>query len=114
MEITFVRTGATFLASILLVFACGQNPFKELKRDLVTPLIMRCLAGSCTFILVTKSVHLLPLTVFQLFNMLTPFVTGVVAFVWLGETLAIFQMVAMTFSFGGIVLVILTSPQADE
>ena len=112
VEITFLRTGATFLASILLVIICGRNPLKEVKRDYVIPLAARCLAGSCTFILVTKTVHLLPLTIFQLFNMLTPFVTAVVAFMWLRESLAIFQLVAMTFSFGGIVLVILTSPEA--
>jgi len=45
---------------------------------------------------------------------LSPIVTGLLAFLWLGEKLATFQIVAMAVCFGGITIVALSDDAAKE
>ena len=44
---------------------------------------------------------------------MTPFISGVLAFCWLGERLSLFQVVMMCFCFGGITLVTLSKHDAQ-
>ena len=51
---------------------------------------MRCISGALAFIAATKVISMLPLTIFQVITQLTPFVAGLLAYVWLGESLGSF------------------------
>ena len=42
-----------------------------------------------------------------------PFVAGLLAYVWLGESLSVFQIVMMLFCFGGITLAAVSSEESE-
>ena len=57
---------------------------------------------------------MLPMTILQVITQLTPFVAGLLAYVWLGERLGTFQIVAMLLCFIGIAIVALSANDDDE
>ena len=104
-EISFARAVCTLTASIICLLICRQNPYTTLKRDLMVPLFVRCVSGAVAFIAVAKAVQLLPLTIFQVITNMTPFISGILACIWLGEKLSFFQIVCMLLCFIGIAVV---------
>ena len=114
-ELSFFRTAATFVVSLVAALCLRQNPLRDVPSDLRMPLLIRCLCGSMAFIAVAATVKLIPLTIFQTISNLTPFVSAVFAFLWLGDQLTVLQVVSMIVCFGGIVLVTVARPKsADE
>ena len=88
VEITFLRTCTTLVGACALIAIFKKNPFTEVSRKDLAPLLFRSLSGSCAFIVVTKAVRYLPLTIFQTMANLTPFMSGILACIFLGERLA--------------------------
>ena len=113
-EISFARAFCCFFFSLICLFIYRQNPLTTVKRDLVIPLIIRCVMGTMTFFLVTKAVTLLPLTIFQVVTNISPFIAGLIARVWLGEKLSYFQLICMVLCFGGIAIVTLSKSSDSE
>ena len=64
--------------------------------------------------MVAKTVSMIPLTLFQVITQLTPFVSGLLAFLWLGEKLAAFQIGAMVVCFVGIAIVAFSNDAEEE
>ena len=62
-EISFVRTAATFTLSVPFIWVF--NTSLKVEKELVIPLLVRCLSGSLAFIAVTKTISMIPLTIFQ-------------------------------------------------
>lgn len=61
-EINLVLTAFIAIVSPLLPLAYKKS--YKVEREQVLPLLFRCLAGSLSFILVTKAVSMIPLTIF--------------------------------------------------
>ena len=91
-----------------------ENPVKGVPSELWGPLWVRCVAGSLAFIAVTKTIHLIPLTIFQGISNTTPFITGLLACIWLGEKLSIFQIVGMVFCLCGITIITVSNDATPE
>ena len=105
VEITFLRTATTLVGACILIAIFKKNPFTEVDRGDLVPLLFRSLASSCASIIVPKAVLYLPITIFQTMVNLTPFISGILACIFLGEKLALVQILCMTLCFGGIVIV---------
>ena len=71
------------------------------------------MAGSIAFITVTETIHLIPLTIFEGIKNTTPFISGLLAYVWLGERLSMFQVIAMICCLGGITIVTVSDNRAS-
>ena len=80
----------------------------------MVPLAVRCITGALAFIAAIKVISMVPLTIFEVITKLTPFVIGLIAYVWLGERLGTFQIVAMCLCFVGIAIVALSANDDDE
>ena len=93
------------IGAMALCTVKGQNPFTGVPVGCKWPLFIRCFVGSVAFIFVTKTIDYLPLTVFQSISNTSPFAAALLGFLWLGEKLSIFQIVAMLCCFGGITIV---------
>ena len=109
-----MRSCVSFAFTLVLVCICGKNPTKEVRRDQIVPLIVRCVSGTTCFIMVTITVKMIPITIFQIISNVAPFNSGLLAFVWLGERLSWFQIICMLICFSGIVLVTLSKGDISE
>ena len=112
-EITYIRTIFALIASALCLLIARKNPFK-VPRDLVGPLFVRSVAGASASITLVKAVELVPLTIFQIVTKSDAFLTGVLAFIWLGERLSLFQIVCMVMTFGGIVIITFAKQEIES
>lgn len=63
---------------------------------------------------VTKSVELVPLTIFEAVTTVFPFITGLLVWIWLGERLSLLQLVCMVFCVGGIMAIIYGKDEKEE
>ena len=78
------------MISSIVLFIYGNNPLREVEREHIVPLIARCVAGTAAFIGAITAFAMVPLTIFQVVTQMTPFVAGLLAFLWLGERLSLF------------------------
>ena len=110
-EINFTMVlGTTVLTSIMLPFY-GYNP---LPRFFEGPLLFRSIISVIGMIGVTKSVQLVPLTIFEAITTASPFMAALLACIWLGDKLTMLQIVCMVFSLAGIVIIIFAKSPEDE
>ena len=84
-EISFISSVFLLVATSLCLRIFKQNPIKAIPRDLVIPLVARSALSTTAYIVVTKIVDLVPLTVFEAIANVAPFVTAIVAYFWLGD-----------------------------
>ena len=96
---------------MLLIYR--QNPYTAVERQDALALLIRSCSSTAAFFAVIKSIKLVPLTIFQVVTNMTPFVSGLLAFIWLGEKLSIFQIMMMILCFGGVTMVALAN-NSDE
>ena len=68
-------------------------------------MVVRGLAGTIAFITMTMAAKLIPLSILQSILNSLPFMIVILAFVWLRETITVFEFVAMCCCFGGIIIV---------
>ena len=78
------------LVSSMMVMYFGNDPFKEVPKELRLILLLRGFSGAMAFITVTKALEFLPLTIFQVITQIAPFSYAILAYVWLGEKLVLF------------------------
>ena len=95
------------------MFIFKKNPFKEVARADIFPLSLRSLSSTASLFIVIIAIKFVPLTIFNVVTNMTPFVSGVLAWIWLGDKLGVFQIVMMIFCFAGVVLVA-CSKNTDE
>ena len=69
---------------------------------------MRGLAGTIAFAALTLSVKHVPLSIFQVLQNILPFLTALLACIFLKETITLFEFIAMILCFAGIVIVAMT------
>ena len=112
-EVSFVRACIYLIFSTACVFIFKKNPFKEVARQDIFPLSIRSLSSTASLFIVIIAIKFVPLTIFNVVTNMTPFVSGVLAWIWLGDKLGVFQIVMMIFCFGGVVLVA-CSKNTDE
>lgn len=93
----------TFSSTALLLYK--RNPIRELTKEDIWPLIVRCLASTSSLFIVIVAIKLVPLTIFTVITNMTPFMSFLLAWIWLGDRLGLFQIVMMIFCFAGVVLV---------
>ena len=84
-----------------------QSPLQDVPKDLIIPLLIRSFCSTFSLITVTKTIKLIPLTIFQTISNLTPFISALLAYFWLKESLTPFQVISMFICFGGIIMVTL-------
>ena len=96
------------------MFIFGKNPFKEVAKEDVFPLSIRSLSSTAALFIVIIAVKLVPLTIFNVVTNMTPFVSGVLAWIWLGDKLGAFQIVMMIFCFAGVVLVACSKNKGED
>ena len=112
-EISLLRTVCSVLISLPVLALCGHNPLKSVERDLAGLLVIRCLSGALAFILVITAVKLIPLTIFQIITQVTPFTSGVLACIWVGDKLSVVQIICMVICFCGIALVTFSKDSSE-
>ena len=89
-EIIFLRSAFNVLPSIFLFFYLGKDTLLSVSRKDAPIVLLRCILSSLAFIVVTKTVKFVPLTIFQVLTKLDAFANALLAFVWLGEKLHYF------------------------
>ena len=104
-EISFMRACIylAFSSTNLLIFK--KNPFSELARKDMWPLFVRCAASTSSLFIVIIALKLVPLTIFTVVTNMTPFLSALISWIWLGDKLGLFQILMMVFCFAGVVLV---------
>ena len=112
-EVSFIRACTYLTFSTTNLFIYKKNPFGEVPRELIFPLVVRCGSSTTALFIVITAIKLVPLTIFSVVTNMTPFVSGLLAWICLGDKLGIFQIVMMVFCFAGVVLVALTK-ETDE
>ena len=112
-EVTFIRACTYLALGTTNLFIYKKNPFAEVPREHILPLVLRCASSTAALFIVITAIKLVPLTIFGVVTNMTPFVAGLLAWVCLDEKLAIFQMVMMVFCFAGVVVVAITK-NSDE
>lgn len=88
-EISFVRACVSLFLSCVMLIIYRKNPLKEVEKQDAIPTFIRACSSSAAFITEIKVIELVPLTIIQVITNMTPFVAGLLAFVWLGETLSV-------------------------
>ena len=63
-EISMIRNSISLLLSCFVLLVYKNSPLGSVERDQIKPLTIRCIAGTVAFVMASKAVHLVPLTVF--------------------------------------------------
>ena len=93
------------MVSSCTVKLAKQNYFSSIQKNQIIPLIIRGCAGTIAFVTITLSVARVPLSIFQVVQNCLPFLAGLLAFVFLGERISLFEFFAMCMCFCGIGIV---------
>ncbi len=99
-----------FRSLFLAVTAFGMMRKNDLKttdvpKDCVRTLIFRCSVGTVTFIITAISLKMMPLSFYVLVLSTNPFVTGILLFIWLRQTIHCYEWIAIIGSYSGIVVI---------
>lgn len=65
---------------------------------------MRCSVGTFSFIVAMYAVKLLPLTLYFVINQTAPFMTALLAWFWLNESITRCEIVAIVGSYAGVLV----------
>ena len=119
---TYVNRGATIIdyalirsltmfpiAWVLLRYA-GQPYCAAIQPHQWKFLIVRSLICTCGIFLCNFSFSIVPITTFTILLNMAPFFTSLLAHFFLNETVSLFEIFAMTCSFGGIALIAFAQP----
>ena len=104
-ELSFLRSAFNLISSSILVWYMQQPLNIQCSGYLKKILVVRCLAGTVSFFFFTFAIKFLPLSIFFIVVNSIPFVSGVLAYLWLNEKLFPFEIVMMIVAFAGILMV---------
>ena len=99
-----------FRSLFLAITAFGMMRRFDLKttdvpKDCVRTLIFRCFVGTVTFIITAMSLKMMPLSFYVLVLSTNPFVTGLLLFIWLRQTIHWFEWIGIVGSYSGIIVI---------
>ena len=85
-----------------------------MDRDRRFPLIMRAALSTATFSLVIAGIRFIPLVLANVLFNTSPFFAVIFAWIMLGDRLNALQWTALLVSFGGIILIYLSTREKEE
>lgn len=104
-ELAFFRSFYNLVASSMYV-AMGDSKLADGIHDSRRMvLFVRCLSGTICFITLTFAVKYLPLAIFFVTFNACPFLTAIMACLWLKELITLVEVFCMLGAFSGIILV---------
>ena len=105
VEFAFARSFFNMIGSSILVkFIYKEAFFSSIPRVLWRVVILRCICGTVVFLCAPAALFYVPLGIcFVVFNA-SVFITALLAYFCLSERMSCFEIIAMIFAFGGILL----------
>jgi len=86
----------------------GKNPFEY--GDNFKPCMVRAITGTISFTTMNLGLMNLPLAIFSTIFNSTPFVTAILAYFYLKESITMCEVIAMAGSFSGIIMIAFSTP----
>ena len=112
---SFVRIVIMVLVSALITKARGLSFRKDgLFVKNWKPLLANGLSGAIGIILLTLMLKFLPLTIAFVIICTQPFLLGILAYFYLGESMATVSVIAAILSFGAILMLSFAKPESDD
>ena len=93
------------VVSSLAVKISKQNFFAGISKSHWGPLFVKCICGTIAFFSIALAVKNIPLSIYQVIANTLPFMIAIIVFCWLRESITKFELGAMCFCIGGIILV---------
>jgi drug/metabolite transporter (DMT)-like permease len=109
IDLALARTVSGFLVSVFLVQFLGLSlkiPPGEKKT-----MFIRAAVGTFGFVSYVYCIKYLPLGLLMIIYNTAPFWSSLLSFLFLGETLQKYEVIAMILGFSGIVIVALSKPE---
>ena len=97
----------TLLVTFTYILSTGGT-FTVEKSQRCT-LITRTFIGVAVLVLNTYAIALVPITIVQTTQNMTPFYASLIAYFTIGESMTMFEIAAMIISFGTIVMIIFSN-----
>lgn len=85
-----------------------------MPKEYIRPIMVRAVAGQGAFLLLSVGIMTVPVTLFIIMLNCTPFLTAILAAIFLKESISCWEYVAMVGSFCGVVLIALSAPGGDN
>lgn len=86
-EFSFFRSFFNLLFSSVLLRMKAVHITEGITRKHLPALLIRCGIGAINFIIVLYVIKLLPLTIYFMISQMAPFLTALLAWLWLGEAI---------------------------
>ena len=113
-EFALARSFFNMIAAFLMLKQQKIGLTEGIEKSHMPALYLRCGVGTICFILVMYILKILPLTIFFMIFQTAPFLTAIIAWVWLGESISSFEIFAMIGSYIGIALIGLSKPASQD
>ena len=105
--------GIFLIFGSLLLAKCSGHTL-SVDRNRKFPLIMRAILSTATFSLVIAGIRFIPLVLANVLINTSPFFAVMFAWIMLGDRLNALQWTALFVSFGGIILIYLSTREREE
>ena len=113
-EYSLFRSTFNMIFAFLLLRSKNVGVFEGVTREHIPALLIRCGVGTLNFILVMYCVKLLPLTIFFMISQMAPFLTALIAWMWLSESISKFELFAIFGSYLGIAMIGISKPSSQD
>ena len=104
-EFVFFRSVFNMISSAMLVKLTFKEQFNNVPRNLCSTMILRCFTATLMFISFATAPMFIPLGIFQTVQNTQTFITAFLSFMMLNEKISVFEIFAMVFAFGGVVMI---------
>lgn len=115
IEMLFLR-GVVVL--ILLAFLIGKDAkqilWTSIPRNMIAPLLTRCLSGLLAFFCLSTAIKNLPIVLVALFQNTMPLFTSLFGFLILGEKITKSEILCLILAFYGVYTLLYSGTQASE
>ena len=104
-EFAFFRSIINLISAAYVVKLRHKTTFFEsVPAELWPTLVVRCLAGTLGFLVYNASTVYIPIGIFKIIMNMNIYMVAILAWLWLGEKLTCFEVVAILVAFGGVAL----------
>jgi len=110
IHLSFWRGFVPLSPYILLMKMNKKSLFSELRRDQAFTLTIRMIGGMLSFYFMQVGIQNLPLSIFTVVLSTNPFGIAVLQYLWLGDTILLYEVLSMLCSFSGIALISFSRP----
>ena len=91
-------------ASFVVKYREKTTFFDSVPTELWPTMMIRCLAGTFNFLVYNSAAVYIPIGIHKIIMNMGVFMVAILAWVWLGERLICFEVIAMFVAFGGVAL----------